>query len=85
MESCRGKYPEYMPILDGFYPPIKEKMRMTPEEFKKFGMNVLKFTAPALALFFGQLSQGVDPKLASGVALLALWGLLADLFSKLNK
>lgn len=59
--------------------------RLNEEQTRKFAKNMLMFTAPALALFFGQLSQGVEPKLAGGVALLALWGLLADYFSKLNK
>lgn len=49
----------------------------------KFILNLIKFTAPAVALFFLQLANGVKLEVASGVALLALWGLLADLFKKL--
>jgi hypothetical protein len=52
--------------------------------WKKYGMNLLKFTAPMLAVFFLQLSQGVDVKMASGVAVVALWGALADLFKKIK-
>lgn len=59
--------------------------KLTEEQYKKFAINLLKFTAPALALFFGQLSQGVEPQLAGGVAVLALWGLVADYLSKMNK
>lgn len=59
--------------------------RLNEEQTRKFAKNMLMFTAPALALFFGQLASGVDIKIASGVALLALWGLLADYFSKMNK
>ena len=58
---------------------------MNPEQLKKFGINLLKFTAPALALFFGALSQGLTVQEASPVALFAVYGLLADLFSKIRK
>lgn len=40
------------------------------------------FTAPLLALFFGQLATGVPLKQAFGVAILAMYANLADLFSK---
>ena len=59
--------------------------QVSNETYKKFAKNVLMFTAPALFVFFAQLSQGVDPKMASGVALLALYGLVADLMKKLSK
>lgn len=51
----------------------------------KWLKNGLLFTAPALALFFLQLSQGVDPKLAAGVAVLALYGSIADALKKINR
>lgn len=54
------------------------------ETLKKWALNILLFTAPALAIFFGQLASGVNWKLAGSVALLALWGLLADLFRKIK-
>lgn len=60
-------------------------MRLNHEQSLKFAKNLLKFTAPALAIFFLQLSQGVELKLAGSVALFALYGLLADLFSKIEK
>lgn len=52
-------------------------------DLKKWGWNLLLFTAPSLALFFGQLHAGVDWKIASGVALLALYGAIADFLKKL--
>lgn len=55
------------------------------ETLQKFLMNILLFTAPSLAAFFGQLAVGVDWKIAAGVALLALWGLLADYFKKIKQ
>lgn len=58
------------------------KVNMT--DLKKWGWNLLLFTAPALALFFGQLQAGVDWKVASGVALLALYGAIADFLKKLK-
>jgi len=60
------------------------KLRLTNTQFKKWGTNLLKFTAPALAIFFGQLAIKVDFKAASLVALLALYGALADYFKKLK-
>jgi hypothetical protein len=58
--------------------------KLNTEDLKKMGMNVLVFTAPALIVFFGQLASGVNWKVAGAVALLALWGILADLFKKLQ-
>ena len=43
------------------------------------------FTAPALAVFFYQLENGVDIKTAGLIALLALYGIIADLFKKLSE
>lgn len=51
-------------------------------DWKKYGMNFIKFVAPTLAIFFGQLALGVEWKLAIPVALLAFWQSLADLFGK---
>ena len=59
--------------------------RLSPEQWKKFGKNMLMFSAPSLAVFFGQLSQGVEFKYAFPVAVLTFWGLVADYFSKMNK
>lgn len=60
-------------------------LRLNEDQARKFILNLLVFTTPALAVFFGQLAAGVDWKVASGVALLALWGILADYFKKLEK
>ena len=54
------------------------------ENLKKWGKNLLKFTAPALAAFFGQLALGVEWKPAILFALVILWGLFADLFKKIK-
>jgi len=63
--------------------PIESpKYSLNKEDVYKWSKNLLVFTAPALAVFFFQLSQGVDPKIALAVALLALYGMLADLFKK---
>lgn len=51
---------------------------------KKWGINLLKFTAPILAIFFAQLSQGVEVKMAALVALYALYGALSDFFHKIK-
>lgn len=54
-------------------------------EWKQYLINTLRFTAPTLAVFFGQLAVGVDWRAASAVALLALYGNLSDYFKKLNQ
>jgi hypothetical protein len=54
------------------------------EELTKWAKNLLLFTAPALAVFFGQLAAGVSWKVALPVALVAFWGVLADYFKKLK-
>lgn len=51
---------------------------------EKFLLNLLKFSAPMLALFFLQLANGVSLEKAIGVALIALYGALADLFTKIG-
>lgn len=62
-----------------------KRYRLDKEQFHKWLKNILKFTAPALAVFFLQLASGVELKLACGVALLALYGILADYFKKLSE
>lgn len=57
---------------------------MNKSDYKKWGMNLLKFTAPTLVVFFGQLAAGVKFEYALPLALLALYQSLADFFSKLN-
>ena len=60
------------------------KLRLTNEQYKKWALNLLKFTAPALAVFFGQLATGIDFRAAGLVALLALYGAIADYMKKLS-
>lgn len=57
---------------------------MTKAKQKKFLSNLLKFSAPILGSFFLMLSQGVPLEKAWPVALVGLYGALADLFSKLK-
>lgn len=58
---------------------------MTQKDYAKFIKNLLMFTAPMLAIFFGQLATGVPFQAAFWVALIAFWGALADLFNKMQK
>lgn len=55
------------------------------DQLKKWGKNLLKFTAPTLVVFFAQLATGVEWEAAFLVALLALYGALADYFKKLSE
>ena len=48
----------------------------------KFIDNLIKFTFPALGVLFAQLALQVPLREASLVALLALYGLLADYLKK---
>jgi len=59
-------------------------MRLTPKRKEKFLKNLLKFTAPILAIFFAQLAAGVDIKAATLVALYAGYALISDLLSKVK-
>lgn len=59
-------------------------LKLKKDQYQKWVGNLAKFTAPALAVFFGQLATGVNWKPASLVALLALYGALADYFKKLK-
>jgi len=61
-----------------------KRWTLNKKDWIKWGKNVLMFTAPALAIFFYQLSQGVELKKALWLAIFALYGLLADLFKKLS-
>ncbi len=64
---------------------VSPKGQLNKEDLQKWGINLLKFTAPALAVFFGQLQMGVHWKPATLLALLILYGSLADLFKKINQ
>jgi len=59
-------------------------MKLTKENRNKWLMNGLKFVAPTLAIFFYQLSQGADVKVAYPLALFALYQSISDLFNKIN-
>lgn len=61
-----------------------QKYTLDNEQAKKFAWNIVLFTAPALAVFFGQLAMGVELKIALGIALVAFWGVVADYFKKLQ-
>lgn len=55
---------------------------LNKRDWQAWGKNVIKFVAPTMGIFFGQLALGVNIKIASAVAALALYQALADLFSK---
>lgn len=57
---------------------------LTKSTKAKFVKNLLKFTAPAMAVFFGQLALGVKFEVALPLALVALYGAMADFFSKVK-
>jgi len=59
-----------------------KKYSLNRTDYKKIASNALIFSAPALIIFFLQLSQGVNFKMASSVALLAFYGVLADAIKK---
>lgn len=59
-------------------------MKLDQSQLSRWAKNLLYFTAPALAVFFYQLSQGVEPKLAIPLALFALYALIADYLKKLQ-
>lgn len=58
--------------------------QVNERDLQKIGWNIVVFTAPVFAVFFAQLSLGVEPKKAALVALLGLYGVLADFFKKLQ-
>jgi len=54
-------------------------------DWDRYWINILKFTAPALVVFFTQLALKVDWRAAAAVGLLTLYGALADFFRKYNE
>ena len=58
---------------------------MNNSEWKAYLRNTLKFTAPSLAVFFGQLALGIDWRAAILLALLTLYTNLSDFFKKFNQ
>lgn len=59
-------------------------MTITKANKEKFLKNLLKFTAPGLAVFFAQLALGAKPEVAWATAVLVFWGVLSDLFKKIK-
>lgn len=61
---------------------MKKLTKTQKINLKKFGINLLKFTAPALAVLFFQLSVGTDIRAAGALAVYALYALIADALKK---
>lgn len=59
--------------------------QLNKEELRAYLLNCLKFTAPGLAVFFGQLALGIDFRAALLTASLVLYGNLSDLFKKISQ
>ncbi len=59
-------------------------MRFTPAKKKKFLKNLLRFTAPGLAVVFSQLALGADWKVALLAGLYVIYSLASDFFSKIK-
>jgi len=57
---------------------------MTRAKKKKFIKNLWKFTAPVMAVFFGQLALKADVRVAGLVALYALYAALQDYLKKVK-
>ncbi len=60
------------------------KGKLNIEDLKALGWNVIKYTAPVTAIFFAQLSMGINWRAAGLVALYALYALVSDFLKKLN-
>jgi hypothetical protein len=63
---------------------MSKKWTLNQEDLIRIGKNFLIFGAPALAVFFGQMAQGVEFKKSLWVAIFVVYQLLADLFRKLE-
>ena len=63
---------------------ISPKWKVNSADLKAWGINFLKFVAPTLAIFFGQLALKVEWKAAALVALLAFYQSMADILGKLS-
>ena len=63
---------------------ISPSGKLNKEDLKSLSINLVKFAAPGISVFFAQLAMKVDIKAAALVALLVLYGSLSDFFSKLN-
>ena len=63
---------------------MSKKWELNQADVVKIGKNFLIFGAPALAIFFAQLAQGVELKKAFLVAAFVFYQLVADIFRKLE-
>ena len=63
---------------------ISPKGKLNTADLKKLGLNLLKFVAPTLGVFFNLLAQGVPFEKAWVVAALGIYQAISDFFSKLN-
>jgi hypothetical protein len=61
------------------------KYLLSNEQLNKWLKNLLKFTAPAFAVLFSLLAQGVPLEKAWPLLLYAVYGLMADYFKKLGE
>lgn len=64
---------------------ISKAKSLNAKALKLWGINLLKFVAPTLVIFFSLLAQGVEVDKAMPVAVLALYQALSDLFGKWSK
>ena len=64
---------------------ISKARSLNKKALKLWGINLLKFVAPTLVIFFSLLAQGVEADKALPVAGLALYQALLDLFNKWSK
>lgn len=58
---------------------------MDKEKLLRIGKNFIRYTLPAVGIFFYQLSIGVDFKAALGVGALAGYGLISDFIKKYSE
>lgn len=61
---------------------VSVKNSLNKDDVVAWCKNILIFSSPVLAIFFGLLAQGVPVSKAWPVALYALYSILADLFKK---
>ncbi len=59
-----------------------KRFSLSKQDLTAWGKNLLMFTSPALVVLFTLLGNGVPFQKAYPVALLALYGAIADLIKK---
>ena len=60
------------------------KWKLKKKSLRAFGINLIKFVAPTLGVFFALLAQGVPVEKAWIVAGLGFYQALSDYFKKLK-